>query len=133
MVDSLQSLEPRCSVDLVDEIRDIVKDAGVIKLCTVHMRRLVDDVLALSKIGEFQRGRAHRIDSNVLVITPVPSQIEAVCLDVFEIVKTEMLTNDIICSFEVKPGYRDLALDWVDVDHSRVRQIVSALRTSLTL
>ena len=37
---------------MAEELRDIVNDAGVIKLCTVHMRRLVDDVLALSKIGK---------------------------------------------------------------------------------
>jgi hypothetical protein len=37
---------------MAEDIRDIVNDAGVIKLCTVHMRRLVDDVLALSKIGK---------------------------------------------------------------------------------
>jgi hypothetical protein len=37
---------------MAEELRDIVNDAGVIKLCTIHMRRLVDDVLALSKIGK---------------------------------------------------------------------------------
>lgn len=52
VVESLQALAPRCSSEMAEEVRDIVNDAGVIKLCTVHMRRLVDDVLALSKIGK---------------------------------------------------------------------------------
>jgi hypothetical protein len=51
-VDSLQTLVPRCSPEVAEELRDIVNDAGVIRLCTIHMRRLVDDVLVLSKIGE---------------------------------------------------------------------------------
>jgi hypothetical protein len=52
VVDSLELLGPRCSSELAEEIRDIINDAGVIKLCTVHMRRLLDDVLVLSKIGK---------------------------------------------------------------------------------
>jgi hypothetical protein len=64
---------------MAEELYDIINDAGVIKLCTVHMRRLVDDVLALSKIGkqpfaqlfideirqQYPHRYAHRIASRV--------------------------------------------------------------------
>jgi len=42
-----------------------------------------------------------------------------------DILQSEMMTNDIICKFEVKQGYRALGVSWVELDPSRVQQVVS--------
>lgn len=47
------------------------------------------------------------------------------CLEVMDILQSEMMTNDIICKFEVKQGYRALGVSWAELDPSRVQQVVS--------
>ena len=41
-----------------------------------------------------------------------------------DIVQSEMLAHDIIFKFEVKQGYRDLRVQWAELDPSRVQQVV---------
>lgn len=64
-------------------------------------------------------------DNNILTVTPTASHPESTCLEVMDIVQSEMLSHDIICKFEVKQGYRDLGVCWAELDPSRVQQVVS--------
>jgi len=55
------------------------------------------------------------------------------CLEVMDILQSEMMTNDIICRFEVKQGYRALGIGWAELDPSRVQQVVSRVWISANL
>jgi hypothetical protein len=61
----------------------------------------------------------------MLVITPTLYRPETLCMEVLEIVQSEMLTHDIICRFKVDDGYHKLNIDWAELDPSRVKQVVS--------
>jgi signal transduction histidine kinase len=52
------------------------------------------------------------------------------CLEVMDILQSEMLTHDIICKFEVRQGYRALDVSWAELDPSRVQQVVSCILIS---
>jgi signal transduction histidine kinase len=47
------------------------------------------------------------------------------CLEVMDIMQSEMLAHDISCKFDVKRGYRALGVCWAELDPSRVQQVVS--------
>jgi signal transduction histidine kinase len=53
------------------------------------------------------------------------------CLEVIDILQSEMLTHDIICKFKVKQGYRALNVSWAELDPSRVQQVVSRILISV--
>jgi hypothetical protein len=63
----------------------------------------------------------------MLEITPTICQPEQFCLDVVDIVQSEMLANDIIFNFVIKDGFKNLGVNWVEVDPSRVKQVVRGL------
>jgi hypothetical protein len=67
------------------------------------------------------------LDNNILTVTPTASHPESTCLEVMDIMQSEMLAHDIICKFEVKPGYRALGVRWAELDPSRVQQVVSRI------
>jgi signal transduction histidine kinase len=60
----------------------------------------------------------------MLEITPTICQPEKFCSEVRDIVQSEMLANDIIFNFVIKEGYKELDIDWVEADPSRVNQVV---------
>jgi hypothetical protein len=47
------------------------------------------------------------------------------CKEVLEIVQSEMVSHDIVCTLQLKEGYRKLGVEWTELDPSRVKQIVS--------
>ncbi|KAK8016337.1 hypothetical protein PG993_014526 [Apiospora rasikravindrae] len=93
--------------------------ANTITLCASHQKRIVDDILTLSKL-----------DSQLLLVTPVDVQPVAVVQRVLKMFEGELNTNAIQMKFQVKNRYLDLGVDWVKLDPSRLLQVLINLMTN---
>lgn len=93
--------------------------AQTIALCAQHQKRIVDDILTLSKL-----------DSALLMVTPVkvhPVEVVQRALKMFE---GELETNDISLEFRIEKSYLDLQVDRVKLDPSRLLQVLINLTTN---
>ncbi|KAI1392757.1 uncharacterized protein F4822DRAFT_425964 [Hypoxylon trugodes] len=93
--------------------------ANTITLCASHQKRIVDDILTLSKL-----------DSQLLLVTPVDVQPLAVVQRVLKMFESELNTNGIEMKFQVKNRYLDMGIDWVKLDPSRLLQVLINLMTN---
>ncbi|KAH9892971.1 hypothetical protein F4778DRAFT_302402 [Xylariomycetidae sp. FL2044] len=93
--------------------------ANTITLCASHQKRIVDDILTLSKL-----------DSQLLLVTPVNVQPLAVVQRVLKMFESELNTNGIEMKFQVKNRYLDMGVDWVKLDPSRLLQVLINLMTN---
>ncbi|KAI5864773.1 hypothetical protein GGS23DRAFT_462863 [Durotheca rogersii] len=116
----------RPSIDGVEQFENLklaiegcVEAANTITLCASHQKRIVDDILTLSKL-----------DSQLLLVTPIDVQPLAVVQRVLKIFESELNTNNIEMKFQVKDRYLDLGLDWVKLDPSRLLQVLINLMTN---
>lgn len=102
------------------EILDGSVDAAqTIALCAQHQKRIVDDILTLSKL-----------DSALLVVTPVDVQPVAVVQRALKMFAGELDTNDIAMEFRMENSYLDLDVDHVKLDPSRLLQVLINLTTN---
>jgi signal transduction histidine kinase/AmiR/NasT family two-component response regulator len=100
-------------------IADSIDNAETIVACAQHQRRIVDDILTMSKL-----------DSNLLTITPItvnPVQIVQEALKMFEV---EARRVDITLSLVVDKSYANLRVEYLEFDPSRVKQVLINLLTN---
>ena len=103
-----------------DELLTSCLDAAqIISLCSQHQKRIVDDILTLSKL-----------DSHLLLVTPVDAQPLTVVQRALKMHEGELQAADIQLKFVVDQSFRDLELDWVRLDPSRVLQVLINLTTN---
>ncbi|KAB5576370.1 hypothetical protein GE09DRAFT_954411 [Coniochaeta sp. 2T2.1] len=100
-------------------VANCLESAQTISLCVQHQKAIVDDILTVSKL-----------DSNLLVITPVPSQPEAILRRAVKMFDPELQAKGIKVVHRTSPSYGELAVDWVNIDPSRVLQILINLMTN---
>ena len=113
-------------------IYSCIDAANTISLCGAHQKRIVDDILTLSKL-----------DSALLMVTPVlcqpvsivsgltPTHLKVTrtiltCEQVQRALKMfegELETKDIALGFQIEKSYMDLDVDWVKLDPSRLLQV----------
>ncbi|CAK3760080.1 Histidine kinase NIK1 [Lecanosticta acicola] len=93
--------------------------AQTISLCSQHQKRIVDDILTLSKL-----------DSQLLLVTPVDAQPLTVVQRALKMHEGELQAADIQMKFVVDQSFRDMGLDWVRLDPSRVLQVLINLTTN---
>jgi signal transduction histidine kinase len=93
--------------------------AQTIRLCSQHQKRIVDDILTLSKL-----------DSQLLLVTPVDARPLDVVERALKMHEGELQANDIQMKFVVDISFRDMKLDWVRFDPSRVLQVLINLTTN---
>jgi PAS domain S-box-containing protein len=96
-----------------------VEASNTISLCANHQKRIVDDILTLSKL-----------DSKLLLVTPVDVQPLVVVEKVLKMFEPELRSNDIRGEFRIEQSYLDLGLDWCKLDPSRLRQVLINLMTN---
>lgn len=96
-----------------------LESAQTISLCVQHQKSIVDDILTISKL-----------DSNLLLITPVASQPEQILSRALKMFDSELQAKDIDATFQVHPSYKELKVDWASLDPSRVLQILINLLTN---
>ncbi|KAF5003849.1 hypothetical protein FDECE_9625 [Fusarium decemcellulare] len=100
-------------------LEDSIENAETIVTCAQHQKRIVDDILTMSKL-----------DSKLLAVTPCtvdPVQIVSDALKMFEV---EARRVDIELTSYVDKSYRDLGYDYLDLDPSRVKQVLINLLTN---
>ncbi|KAK2613120.1 hypothetical protein N8I77_000049 [Diaporthe amygdali] len=96
-----------------------LESAQTISLCVQHQKSIVDDILTISKL-----------DSNLLLITPVVTQPKQILSRAIKMFESELQAKEIKANLETHPSYDELGVDWVTVDPSRVLQILINLLTN---
>ncbi|KAK8177858.1 hypothetical protein IWX90DRAFT_422139 [Phyllosticta citrichinensis] len=115
-IDSL----PREPLVLDIEAQEIIIDsAQTVILCAQHQKRIVDDILTLSKL-----------DSNLLVISPDVIQPAALVERAIKMYEAELNSARIRLNFQIHQSYDDLSVDTVFLDPSRVLQVLINLITN---
>ncbi len=103
--------------------RDLVKNAidasGIIVLCAQHQKRIVDDILTLSKL-----------DSALLLVTPCDIMPKTVVQQALKMFDGEVHTADINLNFKVDSSIAKLGVEWVKLDPSRLLQVLINLTTN---
>ncbi|KAF1843299.1 uncharacterized protein K460DRAFT_432912 [Cucurbitaria berberidis CBS 394.84] len=94
----------------IDSLQTIVS-------CSLHQKRVIDDVLTLSKL-----------DSNLILITPVRVQPALIVSDALKMFDVECSQADI--SLELREDESFEGMDWVMLDPSRLLQILINLLTN---
>ncbi|KAM7209660.1 putative histidine kinase [Naviculisporaceae sp. PSN 640] len=105
------------------EVRELlhtgIDSAETIVGCAQHQKRIVDDILTMSKL-----------DSKLLAITPItvnPVQMVKEALKMFEV---EARRVDITLEMAVDKSYQDLGITYLDFDPSRLKQVLINLLTN---
>lgn len=111
-----QNLGTAPSTDVLDSC---LESAQTISLCVQHQKSIVDDILTISKL-----------DSNLLLITPVATQPEQILSRALKMFDSELQAKDIEAKFEIHPSYKEHKVDWVSLDPSRVLQVLINLLTN---
>ncbi|GAP85337.2 putative hsp90-like protein [Rosellinia necatrix] len=111
--------DPQKNESLTLALAGCLEAANTISLCASHQKRIVDDILTLSKL-----------DSQLLLVTPVNVQPLAVVQRVLKMFEGELNTNGIEMKFQVKNRYLDMGIDWVKLDPSRLLQVLINLMTN---
>ncbi|KAF4974490.1 hypothetical protein FZEAL_8612, partial [Fusarium zealandicum] len=93
--------------------------ANTINLCASHQKRIVDDILTLSKL-----------DSNLLAVTPVDDQPVRVVQRALKMFESELVAHDIGFNFIVDKSFERYGVKWVKLDPSRLRQVLINLMTN---
>lgn len=121
--DDITTVLAECRMNGTEPTRAIIdsslESAQTISLCVQHQKSIVDDILTISKL-----------DSNLLLITPVATQPEQVLSRAVKMFESELQAKDIKAEFVAHPNYKRLGLDWVTLDPSRVLQVLINLLTN---
>jgi PAS domain S-box-containing protein len=100
-------------------VAECLEAAKNIALCVQHQKSIVDDILTVSKL-----------DSNLLLITPVPTQPLAVVQRAMSMFYPECQTKDIVFTFVPHASLGFYGIDWVLLDPTRLMQITVNLITN---
>ncbi|KAK4180903.1 hypothetical protein QBC36DRAFT_319342 [Triangularia setosa] len=101
-------------------IQSCIDAAQTIALCVQHQKSIVDDILTISKL-----------DSNLLLLTPVPCQPKLLLRRAVKMFEPELQAKKIEVSFDIRNSSIDqLGVEWVAMDPSRVLQVLINLLTN---
>ncbi|KAJ9616637.1 hypothetical protein H2200_000356 [Cladophialophora chaetospira] len=104
----------------LDILELTIDSAQTITLCAQHQKRIVDDVLTLSKL-----------DSAMMTVTPVDTQPMAVVHKVLKMFDAEFKTADIKTELRIDQSFSNtLRVDWVRLDPHRLSQVLINLMTN---
>jgi PAS domain S-box-containing protein len=104
---------------LSETLNDNLGSANIIMQCANHQKRIIDDILTLSKL-----------DSMLLSITPAATRPAKLVSSISSIFQAELRSNDIRYSVTPDPSIAKLAIEYVYLDPSRVTQIFINLLTN---
>lgn len=123
----MESLEKALEASQDDEVvlkrSDVVshiENSEIITTCINHQRRIIDDVLTLSKL-----------DSGLLVVAPCEVQPEALIEKSFRMFQGEMEQSNINIKSTTDASYRNEKVNWVLLDPSRLMQVFLNLVSGL--
>ncbi|CAO2652791.1 Nn.00g022020.m01.CDS01 [Neocucurbitaria sp. VM-36] len=126
VIASLQQItSPQLAISQLDiddfkmqaEVEACIDSLQTIISCSLHQKRVIDDVLTLSKL-----------DSNLILITPVRVQPAVVIADALKMFDLECSQSDIGLDFREEGAFE--GMEWVMLDPSRLLQILINLLTN---
>ncbi|KAI6780619.1 Hybrid signal transduction histidine kinase K-like protein [Emericellopsis cladophorae] len=100
-------------------LRDAIDHAETIETCAQHQKRIVDDILTMSKL-----------DSKLLAVTPCTVNPINIVTDALKMFEVEARRVDIVLTSVVDPSYTALGHEYLDLDPSRVKQVLINLLTN---
>jgi len=100
-------------------VGNAIDASGIIALCAQHQKRIVDDILTLSKL-----------DSALLLVTPCDVMPMTVVQRALKMFDGEVHTADIKLNFKVDSSIEKLGIKWVRLDPSRLLQVLINLTTN---
>lgn len=100
-------------------LKDAIDHAETIEMCAQHQKRVVDDILTMSKL-----------DSKLLAVTPCTVNPIRIAEDALKMFEAEARRVDIALTSAVDPSYTALGYDYLDLDPSRVKQVLINLLTN---
>ncbi len=109
----------RLPLELEELLASTTEAAQTISYCVQHQKRIVDDILTLSKL-----------DSDLLAISPTAVQPANVVQDALKIFEGELRAADITLDFKKDKSLDDMGINWVLLDPSRVLQVLINLTTN---
>lgn len=98
---------------------DSIENAETIVTCAQHQKRIVDDILTMSKL-----------DSKLLAVTPCTVDPVQIVYDALKMFEVEARRVDIELTSYVDKSYTDLGYKFLDFDPSRVKQVLINLLTN---
>lgn len=96
-----------------DMLKGMVEAAETITACVLHQKRIVDDILVLS-----------RLDSELLTVTPVATQPKDLITSALKMFEAEVRTAKMPLDFIEDRSLHDLDVQWLMFDPNRVIQIL---------
>ncbi|KAH8742304.1 hypothetical protein F5883DRAFT_671880 [Diaporthe sp. PMI_573] len=111
--------EPEVAKRLSKMLETCLEAANTISLCSNHQKRIVDDVLTLS-----------RLDSRMVEVTPTvvsPVEVIQASLKMFD---AELASSSIKADFRIDQSYRDLGIELARLDPARLQQVIINLLTN---
>jgi signal transduction histidine kinase/AmiR/NasT family two-component response regulator len=124
--DAITTAVEECRASVVDmpaacleALNDNMQSAKIVLQCAHHQKRIIDDVLTLSKL-----------DSMLLSITPVAVKPAKLIDSVLKIFEAELKSNRIHYEARADASMVDLAVERVFLDPSRITQIFINLLTN---
>ncbi|KAL6242978.1 hypothetical protein RBB50_010078 [Rhinocladiella similis] len=113
------SLDDHSADSALQLLKEKAENGRTILLCAAHQKRVIDDVLTLSKL-----------DSQLLSIWPAVVQPDHVVESTLTMCQAEFDTNSITVEHRTDESYTRLNLDWVALDPARLTQIFVNLLTN---
>ena len=104
---------------LANLLENAVDSAQTIALCATHQKRIVDDILTLSKL-----------DSALLLVTPCDVQPVTVAQRALKMFDGEVQTAEITLELKVDDSMKRLKVEWIKLDPSRLLQVLINLVTN---
>ncbi|KAH8678670.1 hypothetical protein BGZ60DRAFT_503765 [Tricladium varicosporioides] len=103
----------------IEALESNVSKAKIILTCANHQKRIVDDVLKLSKL-EYQ----------LLVIKPSPMRVLETVKSTVEMFESDLAAHSIKTSISAETSVSENHVDWVSCDSSRLTQILTNFLTN---
>ena len=116
-----QSLSDKTAIISQALVESNLDAAQTIVLCAQHQKRIIDDVLTLSKLN-----------STMLHVTPVSTQVEATVRRTLKMFESELQADNIGTTLVIEESYKLAKIDWVFCDPVRLTQIFINLLTNLS-
>lgn len=98
---------------------DCIENTEIIVTCAQHQKRIVDDILTMSKL-----------DSQLLAVTPITVNTIEVVQEALRMFEVEARRVDIDLSMTVDRSYHELGLTYLEFDPSRLKQVLINLLTN---
>jgi signal transduction histidine kinase len=117
--DDVFTAQPAIRTKLKDLIGTSADAIDTIQACATHQKRIVDDILTLSKL-----------DSKLLMISPITIQPSALLQDAYKMFKEEANKARVNLEVRCDKSFTDLDIDYAILDPGRVLQVLINLLTN---